>query len=134
MEGSSECIEHNHCFVVKDFNVFVEGSQLFIQVFQRLVNEAPMADIGVVVTHNRRFKDVENYKWKSFLLRMKERLMIYEPQIALQPNHIYFLHRCVLFSKQQLSILKVRKRKALFPKHRLTLQRLNQRKQSQSEI
>ena len=113
MEGSSECIEHNLRFVVKDFNAFVERSQLLIQVFQRFVNEAPMAHIGVVMTHNRRLKNVENYKWKGFLLRMKKRLVIYESQIAFQPNHIYFLHNFFLFSNEQLSILKVRKRSLL---------------------
>ena len=38
----------------------------------------------------------------------KERLVIYEPQIALQPNYIYRLHSCLIFVNEQVLNAKVR--------------------------
>jgi hypothetical protein len=82
VEVKSKFLEHKHGFIVKDFNVFIEWCQLLIQILQRLVNESPMSNIRVVMNHNRRLENVKQNKWQFGTLRMKERLVIYEPQIA----------------------------------------------------
>jgi hypothetical protein len=62
--------------------------------------------------HNRRLENVDQNNWQIGTLRMKEWLVIYEPQIAFQPNYIYLLHSCSIFINEQ--VLKVKDRSPLF--------------------